>query len=164
MASCVSMMNGIVATDDYGSTVRRETNGAGGKVWYKSYSHLVEAAKKEAENELLDEAETQAKIRAIPAGGVVVIEIVGMTLQSAKPEHHIYVLRTQDGKELARSKGDPHDIPSGKVISGTTYWTAFDAMSVMDSIPKEPLKFYLINTLLDKRSEFTIYPNQSGGM
>ena len=156
--SCGSMM-GMANSNKYGSFVKRTTNGTGGQVHYQSKNYLIRLARQEANNEMLDEEGTREKINMVPEGGGVIIEITNLTIELAKPEHYLYVLKDSEGEEIARKEGSENITPDYTLLSGTTYWSATDYIRLEKSLPEGPLKFYLINKLSQKRSDFLIYPD-----
>ncbi|MEI6853112.1 MAG: hypothetical protein WCL06_09725 [Bacteroidota bacterium] len=145
-------------TIQYGSTVKIESYGATAKVWYKSYDFLVSDTKNKAENQMWSNERLQSELKNIPLGGYVLIKVMGPTLASANTKYWNYIVKDLNGNEITSKHGED-SVPDFTSSQYGTTWYDYDIVDINNTI-NEPFKVYVIDELLNKKSEYTITPNQ----
>lgn len=141
----------------YGYSIKKENNQAGGLITYKDYDYSFAQEKKSCENEMLDSAQTNIRLKSIPRNGWLIIQTGGFTLDEAKTDYHLYIIKDSLGFEVLRVNGTKGSIPDYSINRQThiTTWSCFDAVPLNIEI-KPPFTVYLVNKFSNKQSVFLI--------
>jgi hypothetical protein len=140
----------------YGTKVETNVLSASAKVAYKSYSYLVTETKDEAKTQMWTEGKLNSELSTIPLGGYVIITVSAATIGAANTEYWSYIIQDMAGNDIKRQHG-VDDIPEPS--SGAGWWNI--DIVYLDKPMEEPFKVFVIDELSNKRSEFTVYPNQT---
>lgn len=141
-----------------GSTIHIIEKQARCELTYKSRDFLIKELKGKAVVQLWSEGNLYDKISQLPQGGYLQIKVKGSTIGSANTKYWEYVVHSIEGEELMRKCGRD-SIPNYTIWRYLTVWWNIDILPI-NWEPKGKFKVYIIDTLLNKRSEFIVYPNQ----
>jgi len=142
-----------------GSAVKTIEKKARATISYKSYNFLQKSSKKQAELEMWSKDKFKKFKKSIPKGGMIVVNIEGITVDTANLEWWSYVVKDLKGNEIKRQKGEK-DTPEYTVSDRGTIWWNIDIIRMEKEI-SSPFQVFVIDKLLKKRSSFVVYPNQT---
>lgn len=143
----------------YGSYVSPVQNPTNTEVEYLSHDYLVKETKKKSEVEMWTDSKFSEEQSYLPKGGLIKIQITASTIGHANTEYWSYIIQDMEGNEIIRQHGEDN-IPNHTTSSyGTTWWN-IDVVYLKDEL-SGPIKLFVIDELMSKRSEFIIYPNQT---
>jgi hypothetical protein len=121
-----------------------------GSLEYKSANELEQKAKRVAEGLMLADAETKARISAVPKGGQLIVIIHGSNVYSAMTKNYTVIILDEHNQELLRKVGDD-SVPKPSVH----HWIG----AMVIDLPKpfgDSLTVYIVNNDSGHREEYRI--------
>lgn len=149
MGITVNKGNGYVIKQD------KKIYGGGVHIEYRDKAFLENEVRTEMSNRMAPEAELQAALNRVPAGGRVLITYEKLTLEAANTKWLEYVV-LENGVEVFRRKGRDKIAQVPKSSSGgIRFWWSIDSVDLPNPIGK-PFEFIVISNLDNKRDTFTV--------
>jgi len=153
LQSCATGAVGSKSTE-YGTTIEVIENNATASIKYTPYSVIRDEKKKEAETGMWSKERINKSLNALPKGGMVTVDITGITIDQANTANWEYIITTMDDKVIRRVKGERSTPEYTTSQYGTTWWNT-DIIFLSDNI-KQPFKFYAVDKITNHRSGFII--------
>lgn len=142
-----------------GPTIETIEYQAQATIEYQNYQKCIIDVNNRAKVEMLSASEIEARKRLVPLGGKIIVNVSASSISGANTEYWKYIIQTLDGKTLVSQSG-VDNVPSYTVSRRYTNWWNIDIVNLEEPITV-PFKVYIINTLLQTRSVFIVYPNQT---
>jgi hypothetical protein len=119
---------------------------------YKPYELLVSETKRFAQNQLLDNRQTELKLASLPKGGKIISTIRRSTIDAANTKYFTFILMDSD-REILREEGYDRwpQIPS----SGSDLWRNIHVTNLSDPFG-EDLTIFIVDNVMRTRNEFKI--------
>lgn len=142
-----------------GSTVELAESGGRVFIEYLSPEFINKENQEKASAQMWSSEELEKENGETPAGGEVIIKLIGSTIYDASPENWLYVIKSNEGKELFRQSGDKRITPDYSASQYGTTWYGVDILDLGFPIGG-PFKIYIINRLTNVRAAYIVYPNR----
>lgn len=145
----VNKGNGYIIKQD------KKIYGGGVHIEYRDKAFLENEVRVKMSNRMAPEAETQAELNRLPAGGRVFITYEQLTIEAANTKWLEYVVM-ENGVEVFRKKGRDNiaEVPKSS-SGGIRFWWNIDVVDLPKSLGKS-FDFIVISNLDKKRDTFTV--------
>jgi hypothetical protein len=119
-------------------------------VSFEGREYLVAQEKKRAEVEI-----REPDLEALPATGIIHIQINGLRYPLAKGENCVYIVRDSSGAVIVREQGTTHTVINAG-SSQSDRWYSYDSL-LLDTPLSFPLRVRVVSTIVPEEFwEFTI--------
>jgi hypothetical protein len=123
------------------------------KAEYQEYEYLVAR-----ENAAANAQMRSPNYSNIPGGGYIMVTLKGVTLELAKPENHLFILRDKHDVEIKRERGRP-SVPNFTLLSASSLTEWWDVAAIFLAEPiYDTTHLYVVNTVFNNSKRFTFYP------
>jgi len=119
---------------------------------YKPYELLVSETKQFAQNQMLNNHQTEEKLASLPRGGQIIATIGRTNFDAANTKHFTFILMDSN-REILREEGYDRlpRIPS----SGSDLWKNIHVTNLSDAFGEE-LTIFIVDNVMRTRNEFKI--------
>jgi hypothetical protein len=104
---------------------------------YLSYEQVYRDEQERARNEMLPADQEAEVLSYVPAGGVIVVQLLGAEWRMANGPNWTYLIVDDNGKELFRSRGNDHAKPPPAYETYGTRFGVFTTQKAVATAPEE---------------------------